>query len=92
MSRTHKKLLFISKLYWTLSHLASAIAVRIWIFGFASLLYRNYEFWIGWKICPITAGIKKHKSIIKKKEKNRAKLVLLEKSKLNGIEVLTSML
>ena len=41
------------------------------------------------KIFAITAGIKKYKSIIKKK-KNRDKIVLLEKDKLNTIEVLIS--
>ena len=39
-------------------------------------------------ICAITAGIKKYKSIIKKKKKNHDKIVLLAKSKLNNIEVL----
>ena len=36
------------------------------------------------------AGIKKHKSIIKKKRKKRDKIVLLAKSKLNNIDVLIS--
>ena len=43
---------------------------------------------IGLKICAITAGIKKYKSIIKKKKKKHDKIVLLAKSKLNSIEVL----
>ena len=34
---------------------------------------------VGIKICPITAGIKKYKSVIKKKWKKHDKLVLLEK-------------
>ena len=45
---------------------------------------------IGLKICPITAGIKKYKSIIKKKTKKDDKIVLLAKSKLNSVEVLIS--
>ena len=45
---------------------------------------------IGLKICVITPGIKKYKSIIKKKTKKHDKLVLLTKSKLNSIEVLIS--
>ena len=45
---------------------------------------------IGLKICVITAGIKKYKSIIKKKRKKHDKIVLLPKSKLNSIEVLIS--
>ena len=40
------------------------------------------------KIHAITAGIKKYKSIIKKKKKKHDKIVLLVKSKLNKIEVL----
>ena len=46
---------------------------------------------IGLKICVITAGIKKYKSIMKKKKKKKHdKIVLLAKSKLNSIEVLIS--
>ena len=45
---------------------------------------------IGLKICVITAGIKNHKSIIKKKKKKHDKIVLLAKSKLNSTEVLIS--
>ena len=40
-------------------------------------------------MCVITAGIKKYKSIVKKKKKHD-KIVLLAKSKLNSIEVLIS--
>ena len=42
------------------------------------------------KTCAITAGIKKCKSIIKKKKKKHDKIVLLGKSKLNTIAVLIS--
>ena len=42
------------------------------------------------RICAITAGIKKYKSIIKKKKKKHDKIVLLAKSKLNSIKLLTS--
>ena len=45
---------------------------------------------IGLKICPVTARIKKYKSVIKKKIKKNHKIVLLAKSKLNNIEVLIS--
>ena len=38
----------------------------------------------------ITAGIKRYKSIIKKKKKKYDKIVLLAKSKLNSIEILIS--
>ena len=43
---------------------------------------------IGLNICAIAAGIKKYKSIMKKKK--YGKRVLLAKSKLNSIEVLIS--
>ena len=45
---------------------------------------------VGIKICTITAGIKKYNSIIKRKKKKHHKIVLLEKEKLNTIEVLIS--
>ena len=48
------------------------------------------SFAIGIKICVIATGIKKYKSIIKKKKKKHDKIVFLAKSKLNRIEVLIS--
>ena len=42
------------------------------------------------KICAIPAGIKKYKSIIKKKKMKHDRIVLLAKNKLNSIEVLIS--
>ena len=39
------------------------------------------------KICVITAGIKKYKSIIKKKKKKHDKVLSLAKSKLNSKEL-----
>ena len=42
------------------------------------------------KVCAITEGINKYKSIIKKKKKKHDKMVLLGKDKLNNIEVLIS--
>ena len=45
---------------------------------------------IGLKICAIIAGVKKYKSIIKKKKDNHDKIVFLAKSKLNKIEVFIS--
>ena len=44
----------------------------------------------GLKICAIAGGIKKYKSIIKKKKKKLDKIVLLANSKLNNIDVLIS--
>ena len=43
---------------------------------------------IGLKICAITRGIKKYKSILQTKKKKHDKIVLLAKSKLKSIEVL----
>ena len=43
---------------------------------------------VGLKICAITAGIKKYKSIIKKNRKKHDKIVLLGKTKLDTIEAL----
>ena len=45
---------------------------------------------VGIKICAIIAGIKKYKSIIKKKKKKHDKILVLGKDKLNTIEVLIS--
>ena len=45
---------------------------------------------IGSTICAIIPGIKKYKSIIKKKKRKHEKIVLLPKSKLNSIEFLIS--
>ena len=45
---------------------------------------------VGIKICAIIAGIKKYQSIIKKKKKRHDKMVLLEKDKVNAIQVVIS--
>ena len=45
---------------------------------------------IGLKTCAIIVGIKKNKSIVKKKKKKHDKTVLLVKSKLNRADVLVS--
>ena len=65
--------------------LASAVTGCISISAMASLLGNPIGITsssIGLKICAITAGIKKYKSVIKK--------ILLAKSKLNSIESLIS--
>ena len=43
---------------------------------------------IGLKICVITTGIKKYKSMIKKMKKKHDKILALAKSKLNSVKVL----
>ena len=45
---------------------------------------------VGSKICAVTAGVKKYKSIIKKKQKKHYKIMFLAKAKLNIIDVLIS--
>ena len=73
--------------------LASTITGCISVSAFASLLGIPLGITssaIGLKICAIVAGIKKYKSIIKKKKKKLDKIVLLAKAKLNSIEVVIS--
>ena len=64
----------------SISALASSLGVPVGITSSA----------MGFKICAITAGIKKCKSIIKKKKKKHDEIVLLAKSKLNNTEVIIS--
>ena len=69
----------------------STITRCVSIFAFASLV--GIPIWIaslkiGLKICVRTAGMKKYKSINKKKKHD--KIVLIAKSKLDSIEVLIS--
>ena len=73
--------------------LASRVTGCILISVFASLLsipigITNSA--IELKICAIAAGIKKYKSIIKKKKNKHDGIVMLAKSNLKRIEVLTS--
>ena len=73
--------------------LASAVTRYTSISAFASLCGIPIGFTssaIGLEICAIAAGIKKYKSLIKKKKKKHDKIVLLAKSRLNTIEVLIS--
>ena len=70
--------------------LVSTVTGSISISAFASLLgipkgIKSSA--IGLNICAIDVGIKKHKSIIKKKKKKNHKTILLAKSNLNSIEV-----
>ena len=72
---------------------ASTITGCVSISAFASLIgipTGITSFAIGLKICAITAGIKRYKSIIKKKKKKHDKRVLLAKSKLNRVKVVFS--
>ena len=62
----------------SISAFASLVAIPVGITSSA----------VGIKICAITAGIKKYKSIIQKKKKKYDKIVLLGKEKINTIGVL----
>ena len=73
--------------------LSSRIIGCVSISAFVSLVDINVGITsssVGINICAIIAGIKKYKSIIKKKKKKHYKMVLLGKDKLNTIEVLIS--
>ena len=73
--------------------LASAITGCVSVSSFASLVCVPIGITssaVGLKLCAVTEGIKKCKSIIKKKKKMHDKIVLLGKIKLDTIEVLIS--
>ena len=73
--------------------LVSTVSGSVSISTFVSLLavpVRITSSEVAINICAITAGIKKHKSIKKKKKKKHDKIVFLGKDKLNTTEVLIS--
>ena len=92
MSKKHKKVY--TALNYTEHQLSLIFTVRGFVsmsgFALAGIHIGITSSEIELKICVITAGIKKYKSIIKKKKKKHDKIVLLAKSKLNSIEVLIS--
>ena len=93
MSKKHKKNCTTLSYIEDFLILVSRIIACIFIPAFASLLRIPTGITssaIGLKICAIAAGIKKYKSIIKKRKKKHNKKVLLAKSKLNSIEDLIS--
>ena len=93
MSKKHKKVCTTLNYIECFFVLASTITGCISISDFASLIgipLRTTSSEIGLKICAITAGIKKYKSIIKKKKKKHDKIVSLAKSELNSKEELIS--
>ena len=93
MNRKHKKDCITQNYIEHFLILVPTITGCISISAFASLLgipIGIASSAIELKICAIAAGIKKSKSIIKKKKKKHNKIVLLVKSKLNSIEVLIS--
>ena len=93
MSKKHKKVCATLNYIEHFFILTSAINGYISISFFASLisiLNGTTSSAIALIICAITAGIKKYRSIIKKKKEKYDKIVLLVKSKLNSMEVLIS--
>ena len=93
MTRKHKKvcrvLNYIDHSLIAISLITGGVSISV----FASLVVIPIGITnsaIGLKICVITTGIKKDKSIITKKRMKHDKIVLLAKSKLNSIEVLIS--
>ena len=90
MSKKHKKVCTNLNYIETLLILASAITECIFISAFVGIPIGITSSPIGLKICAIAAGIKKYKSIIKKRKKKHDKIALLSKYNLNSIEVLIS--
>ena len=93
MSKKHKKVCRVLNYIDHSLILISTITACVSVSAFASLVgipIGITSFGVGLKICVIFAGIKKCKSIIKKKKETHDKIVLLAKSKSNSIEVLIS--
>ena len=91
MSEKHKKVYEVLNYTEHLLISMSRVTGCASIFVFASLVsipvgITSSE--IGLKICVITAGIQKYKSIIKKKKQKHDKIVLLVKPKVNSIKLL----
>ena len=93
ISKKHKKTCKILNYVEHLLILASTFTVCASISAFASLVGIPVGFTssaVGLKVCVMTAGIKKYKSIIKKKRKKLHKTVFLKKATVNSIKVLIS--
>ena len=93
MSKKHKKVCITLNYIEHFLILASTITGCISISAFSSLIGIPIGITssaVRLKNCAIAAGIKKYKSIIKKKKKKHDKIILLAKSKLKSIEVLIS--
>ena len=93
MSKKHKKFWGVFNYIDHLLIVISTITGCVSISGFTSLSGIPIAITssaIGLKICAITAGTKRSKSITKKEKKKHDQIVLLAKSKLNSAEVLIS--
>ena len=92
-SKKHKNVCMILNYIEHLLILASVVTGCVSISDFASLVdipISNESSTVGLQICARTAGVKKYKSISKKKKKNRDKIVLPAKTNVNNIEVTIS--
>ena len=91
MCKKHKKVCGVLNYIEHLLILVSTVTGCVSISDFSSLVGIPVGITssaIGLEICVVTAGMKKYKSIIKKKKHD--KIILLAKYKLNSIEVLIS--
>ena len=91
MRKKHKKVYRALNYIEHLLAVVSTVRKCTSISGFAILISISVGITISairLKICVITAGFKKCKSIIKKKKKKHDKVISLAKSKLNSIQVL----
>ena len=87
--KTYKYLNYVENLLILFSKITGCVSIS----AFASLVDINVGITsssIVINICAVIEGIKKYKSMIKKRKKKHDKLVLLGKYKLNTIEVLIS--
>ena len=88
MSKKHKKVYRFLNYVEYFPILVSTVTGCVSTCSFASIGITSSV--IGLKICVITAGIKKYKSITKKKKKKHDKILSLAISELNSVEVLIS--
>ena len=94
MSKKHEKvyrvLIYIDHSLIVISTISGCVSISAFasLFGISIGITSSV---IELKVCAITAGIKKCKSMIKKRKKKHDKMILLGKSKLSSIEVLVSL-
>ena len=93
MSKKHRKICrylnYIDHLFIVISTITECVSISVLV-SLVGILIGITSSVNGLKICAITTGIKKYKSIINKKKKKHDKIVLLVKSKLISREVLIS--
>ena len=93
MSEKHKKACKALNQFEHFLAVVSAVNRCVSISAFASVvdvLVGIASSAVGLQICAITSGIKKYKSITKKKRKKHNKKVLFAKTKINTVKVLIS--